>query len=120
MKELKKGTSLYHGTRWQTGSLEWWTNAESPFPNKVGEDGGISFTLDPDATPKVKNANMILEYTLAKDIAARECGSKGEFHAILQNDHLAVVYTKKEEEVVIHPDALGHYLEKQVDAWPGW
>jgi hypothetical protein len=120
VKKLEKGTSLYHGTRWQKGATKWWRDSSSPFPNKEGEDGGISFTLDPDATAKVKNANVILEYSLAKDVEARQCSSKGEFYKILQNDSLAVVYTEKEQEVVMTLQALPMYLDKFVTEWTGF
>lgn len=115
--KLKKGTSLYHGTRYQNDQKQWWGIGK--FPNKEGEDGGVSFTLDADATPKVKNANVILEYTLTRNVDAIECKSKGEFYQILKNDATSVCYTRHEQEVVIALAHLDHYLEFS-EWWYGW
>jgi hypothetical protein len=116
-KKLAKGTILYHGTRWQPSEPKWWGIGK--FPNKVGEDGGVSFTLDCDATPKVKNAQVILEYELLMDIDAIDCKSKAEFYDILRSNNAAVCYTKKEEEVVISLDYLSTYLQFGTD-WSGF
>jgi hypothetical protein len=116
-KLLKKGTPLYHGTRWVATTPKWWGIGK--FPNKVGEDGGVSFTLDCDATPKVKNAQMILEYELLQDVEAIECDTKAQFYDILRSNGAAVCYTKQEQEVVIGLDYLPVYLQFS-EEWMGF
>jgi hypothetical protein len=105
---LTKGTPLFHGTRWSTGNPKWW---ETSTPDKTGEDGGISFALDPAETPKIKNAQIILEYKLRKDIQVTGCPNKGAFHSILTKDNKAVCYTTKETEIVFHPNNLDSCVE---------
>ncbi len=104
---LPSGTPLFHGTRW-SGGPKWW---ESGLPNKQGEDGGISFALNPNATPKIKNAQYILEYKLRRDVRVTGCPSKGDFHAILSRNRQAVCYTPHETELVFHPSNLANCVE---------
>jgi hypothetical protein len=108
---LAKGTSLFHGTRYEKGGPKWWEGDDSPYPNRAGEDGGVSFTRDVDASPKTKNANVLLEYTLAWDLDAIHCASKGEFYKIFQNDSSAVCFTDHEQEVSFPPGAIEDWME---------
>lgn len=105
---LKKGTPLFHGTRWVKNTQKWWENS---MPNKTGEDGGISFALDPNQTPKIRNAQIILEYRLKKDVTVTGCRSKGDFYEILSQDSQAVCYAVHETELVIHPSNLSKCIE---------
>ena len=65
------------------------------------EDGGVSFTLDPGSTPKVKNANVIIRYRLTQDVNAKHCSSKAQFHSELQSNGELACYAKAEQEVKI-------------------
>ena len=103
-KKIAKDADLYHGTRWKEGDPQWWLTGDG-FPDKVGEDGGISFTLDKDASPKIKNAQVILFYK------AIECAKKGDFYKTLQANPDKVCYTKAEEEVVIGIKYLKTYIK---------
>jgi hypothetical protein len=105
---LPKGTRLYHGTRWHEGEKEWW---KTSFPGHEGEDGGISFTLDPKSTPKVKNAQIIIEYKLKQNTNVIYCKGKGDFKKILTGNPDSVCYTNAEREISIAPNKVATYLE---------
>lgn len=101
-----KGTQLFHGTK---GDKQWWL--EDPFPNKEGEDGGLSFTLDPNASPKTRNATMLLVYAFNEDVKAEVHDTKGSFRKSLQADSSAVCHTAAEAEVVMSRDAAEFFLD---------
>lgn len=107
-KNFPEGTSFFHGTRWASGNPRWWESG-SPFPNKEGEDGGISFTSDPDASPKTKNANVLLEYKLLWELDATYCASKGDFYSLVQKGN--VCCTDAEKEIVFPASSVADWLE---------
>ena len=111
---LDSGTYLYHGTRWREGTPKWW--GAGKYPNKEGEDGGISFTLRPEATPKVKNADVILVYQLTKQIPLLMCPTKGDFYKQLRRG--SACYTPTEQEVVFQLADLASHL-RFVQDYPG-
>jgi hypothetical protein len=96
---VAKDTFLWHGARAEDGSERPWYASPDAFPNKIGEDGGTSFTLDYGATPKTRNAHIILQYKARHDFRALICASKGDFHHLLTSG-TAICYTRVEEEVV--------------------
>lgn len=106
---LSAGTTLYHGTRWRPGDVRWWEGS-SPFPNQEGEDGGVSFTLHPDASPKTRNADVVLGYQLEWDVNAFHCSSKGEFYPLLKSNPENVCYASAEEEVVFSLEYVAEWL----------
>jgi hypothetical protein len=95
--QLPSGTRLYHGTRWRKGEPKWWKN---DIPNREDkDDGGVAFTRDPSSTPKVRNAQIIIQYVLKQNVNVILCRTKGEFRAILLANPDAVVYAPAEQEV---------------------
>jgi len=95
--QLKAGTYLFHGTRWKSGQDKWWLKS---IPNSIDkDDGGVCFTRDPSSTPKVRNADIIIQYVLNRTVKVVICRQKGEFKAILEKDPNAVVYAPAEQEV---------------------
>lgn len=109
---IKMATTVYHGTR---GELKWWEGSE-PFPNRDDEDGGVSFTLDVEASPKTKNASWILDYEFIKDVEAIECRGKHEFYNNFRHDERAVQYAEAEKEIKIASRNCVNVL-RFVDAW---
>jgi hypothetical protein len=103
---LAQGTCLYHGTRWQEGEDEWWRRSGATPGRRDDEDGGVSFTLDPGSTPKVRNANVIIRYRLTRDVDAKHCSSKAQFHSELQSNGELACYAKAEQEVKIRTASL--------------
>lgn len=103
---IPKGHLLFHGTRWQEGTQRWW---ETSMPNRVDEDGGISFTLDPSSTPKVINAQIVIAFRATRLIKARVCKSKGEFYQLL-NSTEDVCYARHEQEVKFRTSVTENYL----------
>jgi hypothetical protein len=95
---LPRGTSLFHGTRWQEGEQEWWRTSTPG--RKNDEDGGVSYTLVPETSPKVRNAHVILEYKLTRDVDVTVCKSKADFGRNLKSQD-DVCYTPAEQEVKI-------------------
>lgn len=105
------GTSVYHGTQRREGEKEWWLG-ENPYPNKEGEDGGVSFTLNPNASPKTRKATVLLEYTVEWNIQAFHCERKGDFYDIFRENPEAICYTLAEEELVIPVNAVSTWLSR--------
>jgi hypothetical protein len=109
IKQLKRGTRLYHGTIWREGDLIWWGSGK--YPNKQGEDGGVSFTLNKNSSSKTRNAGIIIEYSLKDDTCVIHCEHKSKFSSILRLIPEAICYTKSEEEVVIGVNYQSEYLQ---------
>ncbi len=116
--QLATGTYLYHGTRWQKGENEWWTASGAVPGLKDDEDGGVSFTLDPKSTPKVKNATFILRYQLTRSVSAKHCRSKAEFQSELHRNRELVCYATTEQEIKIKKVDLARLIQ-YVDDFEG-
>lgn len=114
MPTLEKGTIIYHGTRWKQGQEKWW---KTGFPNKEGEDGGISFCLDDSSSPKITNAEVLIQYKLIKDLSYLVCKSKAEFYNVFSKQPQTIAcWTKTENELAIRLVVQGAYLQYHTDS----
>lgn|GEM_PF-5739732 len=116
--QLATGTYLYHGTRWQEGDNEWWTVSGATPGLRDDEDGGVSFTLDPRSTPKVRNASVIIRYQLTQSVNARHCRNKSEFQDELHRNRELVCYATTEQEIKIKKGSLARLIQ-YVDDFEG-
>lgn len=117
MKIMSKNSVIYHGTKWEPSEPKWWRGTSNPYPNKVGEDGGISYSLDKYSSPKLRNAKVVVEYELTKDLPYIECSHKCEFRRVLNdNPTVLAVWTKHENELVIRNIVQGACLKYKTDS----
>jgi hypothetical protein len=103
---IPRGTLIYHGTT--DDPSEWWKTSTPGI--RDDEDGGVSFTLIPRSTPKVRNHDVIIEYKFTRDADATVCASKTEFYALLNSASLLIGYAKAENEIKIRMEDAGYYL----------
>jgi hypothetical protein len=103
---IPRGTRVYHGTPYR--SSEWWKTSAPGLKND--EDGGVSFTLVPSSTPKVRNHDVIVEYEFKRDAIASVCASKAAFHGILTSGSKQIGYTAAEQEIKIRMQDGSYYL----------
>jgi hypothetical protein len=108
-RSLPRGTYLYHGTPWKKGDKQWWGKGQ--YPKNEGEDGGISYTLDPSATPKIRFKNCpVLVYRTTGVVPLTACPSKSQFLAQF-GQRAAACYTPTEREVSFRKATMPGYLE---------
>ena len=103
---IPKDTALFHGTKSDT---KWWETS-NPYPNKDGEDGGVSFALDPDATSKIRTAEWVLCYKAKIDFIATKHASKSTFYSYLNAHKTECCYTTTETELVMKAAQCSTYL----------
>lgn len=109
MPTLERGRLIYHGTRWHDPQEKWWRRANN-FPDRIGEDGGISYSLDLESSSKIRRAQVVITYRVTQDLDYVECRNKGEFFDKLKEGHNAV-WTEAENELVIKVNQQVRYLE---------
>lgn len=113
---IKKGSLVYHGTRWQQGQEKWWVNDFPRVEDK--DDGGICYCLDNKSSPKIKIAQVLITFEVIHDIRAKICKNKGQFqHALRDND---AAWTHAENELRINLDRQHLYLKYKTDSTSGW
>ena len=114
MNTLVKGTVIYHGTRWREGQIKWW---EKGFPNKEGEDGGVSYSLDDRSSPKIRMAQVVIQYKLIKDLDYLVCNSKADFYPTFSNNpEILACWTRVENELSMRLMVQGVYLKYHTDS----